>query len=175
MESGPRPMAIPKGHPLARFLRNATESAFDAVGMRDGEVIEYVWEMLLRFVHVDNLFRRSDRTGERLEKVFDFLDEAEELRGGPLREVKLQMGDVCLFFTGFYPESFEHRKLNPSFYVSQGKAAYCHVAEIDGLRPTGNFFRKLTHEFENCVMALHVERMFLNDSFYQYIGRQFSV
>jgi hypothetical protein len=155
------------------MLRRTTESAFEAVGYPDGEVIEYVWRMLLRFVHVDNLFRRSRRTAERLEQVMDFLLEEEGLQGAPLRELKQQMGDMCLFFTGLFPENLERRRLSPKFYVMQGKAAYGQVAEMDAVQPTARFFRKLTHEFDHCVMALHVERQFLYDSVYQYIGRQF--
>lgn len=164
-----------ENHPLGRHLRLATESAFDAVRCRDGEIIEYVWRLLLRFTHVDNLFRQSPQTGERLEQVMDFLLEAEGLRGNSLRELKHQMGDVCLFFMGFYPENLSKKNLNPEFYASQGKAAYCHVADIDGVRPTAKLFRKLTDEFDTCVSALRLEREFLFDSFYQYIGRQFSI
>ncbi len=166
---------IPESHSLGRFLRLSTESAFDAVGFRDSEIIDYVWKMLLRFTHVDDLFRRSRKTGERMEHAVDFLIEAEELGGVSLRELKRHMGDQCLFFTGLYPENLENRKKSPRFYVSQGKAAYYHVAEIDGLRPSAPFFRKLTDRFEECVMALHIEREFLHDAVYQYVGRQFSV
>src|SRR3972149_6904866 len=74
-----------------------------------------------------------------------------------------------------FPETLERRRLSPAFYVMQGKAAYGQVAEMDAVRPTARFFRKLTHEFEQCVGALHVERQFLYDSVYQYIGRQFPV
>ncbi|MDA1000756.1 MAG: hypothetical protein O2807_09635 [bacterium] len=166
---------VTENHPLGRHLRMATESAFDVIRFRDGEIIEYVWRLLLRFAHVDNLFRCSPGTGERLERVLDFLVEAEGRRGASLRELKLQMGDVCLFFTGLYPENLQRKKLNPEFYVSQGKAAYCHVADIDGVRPSARLFRKLTDEFDTCVSALRLEREFLFDSFYQYIGRQFSI
>lgn len=170
-----RKSTVPENHPLSRHLRLATESAFDVIRFKDGEIIEYVWRLLLRFAHVDNLFRRSPQTGERLERVMDFLIEAEGLRGTSLREVKLQMGDVCLFFTGLYPENLQRKKLNPEFYASQGKAAYCHVADIDGIQPSAQLFRKLTDEFDTCVSALRLEREFLFDSFYQYVGRQFSI
>jgi hypothetical protein len=175
MSRASQPAPIPESHSLGRFFRSSTESAFDAVGVRDGEIIEYVWKMLLRFVHVDQLFRKSCKTGGRMEHVMDFLTEAQGMENTSTRELKKQMGDVCLFFTGLYPENLEYRKKNPQFYVSQGKAAYYHVAEIDALRPSARFFRKLTDRFEECVMALHVEREFMHDSVYQYIGRQFGV
>lgn len=165
--------SIPESHSLGRFFRSSTESAFDAIDFHDREIVEYVWKMLLRFVHVDQFFRRSRKTGDRLEHVMDFLTEADGMDNSSIRELKKHMGDTCLFFTGLYPENLEYRKKNPRFYVSQGKAAYFHVAEIDALRPSAQFFRKLTDKFEECVKALRIEREFMHDSVYQYIGRQF--
>jgi hypothetical protein len=166
---------IPESHALGRYLRQSTESAFDAVGYHDSEIIEYVSKMLCQFVHVDNLYRRGRKTGERLEHVIDYLAEAEGMDNVSVRELKRHMGDWCLFFTGMFPENLRHKKKNPEFYVSQGKAAYSHVAEIDALRPSAPFFRKLTDKFDECVTALHIERKFLFDSVYQYINRQFSI
>ena len=167
--------SIPESHPLGRFLRATTESAFDAVGVRDGEIIDYVWKLLLNFIHVDHLFRKSRITGNRMENVVDFFTEAQGMDNASIRDLKKQMGDVCLFFTGLYPENLEYQKKNPQFYVSQGKAAYYHVAEIDVLRPSAQFFKKLADRMDGCVMALHIEREFMYDSVYQYIGRQFCV
>ena len=167
--------SIPDSHSLGRFFRSSTESAFDAIGFRDGEIVEYVWKMLLRFVHVEQLFRRSRKTGDRLEHIVDFLLEAERMDNSSIRELKKHMGDTCLFFAGLYPENLEHRKKNSRFYMSQGKAVYSHVAEIDALRPSAQFFRKLTDKFEECVMALRIEREFMHDSVYQYVGRQFGL
>jgi hypothetical protein len=166
---------IPETNALDRYLRQSTASAFDIVGYHDSEVIEYVSKMLLRFVHVDNLYRRNRETGDRLEHVMDFLIEAEGMGNVSVRELKRHMGDSCLFFTGMFPENLRHKKKNPGFYVSQGKAAYSHVAEIDALRPSASFFRKLTDRFDECVSALHFERQFLFDSVFQYINRQFSI
>jgi hypothetical protein len=166
---------IPEANALDRYFRQSTASAFDIIGYHDSEVIEYVSKMLLRFVHVDNLYRRGRKTGDRLEHVIDFLTEAEGMGNVSMREIKRHMGDSCLFFTGMFPENLRHKKKNPGFYVSQGKAAYSHVAEIDALRPSASFFRKLTDRFDECVSALHFERQFLFDSVYRYINRQFSI
>jgi hypothetical protein len=165
---------IPEAHPQGRPLRKTTDSAFDAIGFKDEEVIEYVWRLLLRFAHIDNLFRRSRKTNNRLAQAMDLLIEAEGMDGSVLWETKQQIGDVCLFFCPL-SGNLSRRELNPRFYVAQGKAAYAYVAEIDALRSTTIFFRKLHHEFESCVMALHLERDFLQDLASQYIGRQFEI
>lgn len=170
-----RLVPVPDAHALGRYLRQSTESAFHAVGYHDNEIIEYVSKLLCRFVHVDNLYRRGRKTGVRLDHVIDYLIEAEEMDVASVRELKRHMGDFCLFFAGMFPDNLRHRKKSPGFYISQGKAAYSHVAEIDALRPSAPFFRKLTDRFDECVTALHIERKFLFDSFYQYINRQFSI
>ncbi|MFQ5894925.1 MAG: hypothetical protein ACE5JJ_03790 [Nitrospinota bacterium] len=167
-------VSIPEGHPLRRYLGRLTCSSFDAVGFRDREVVDYVSRMLVDFVHVDNLFRRSGR-GRRLETVADFLEEFLDPEGMPERELRRQMGDFCLFFTGLYPDTLEARSVSPGFYVSQGKAAYRFVSEYDAWRPTAATFRKLAEQFEWCVQALNLEREFLHDPFYQYLIRQMGI
>lgn len=166
---------IPESHALGRYLHQSTKSAFDVVGCHDSEIIDYVSKMLLRFVHIDNLYRRSRKSGDRIEYMVDFLAEADGMDSASLRELKRDMGDSCLFFAGLFPENLSNKRKSSSYYVSQGKAAYYQVAEIDALRPSAMFYRKLTDKFEECVMALNIERKFLFDSFYQYISRQFSI
>ena len=61
---------IPESHALGRHLRQSTESAFDAVGYHDGEIIDYVSKMLCQFVHVENLYRRGRKTGGALDDMF---------------------------------------------------------------------------------------------------------
>ncbi len=46
------------------------------------------------------------------------------------------------------------------------------MSRIDGDRPSGSFFRKMSDRFEESVVALHIERNYLNDPFYQYLMRQ---
>jgi hypothetical protein len=62
--------------------------------------------------------------------------------------------------------------MSPEDYIAQGKRAYLMVAEMDARQPTGSLFRKLSDQFEYCVMALNREKAVLQDPFYQYLLRQ---
>jgi hypothetical protein len=75
---------------------------------------------------------------------------------------------------GLYPESLTRRRraVSPEYYIAQGKEAYLSVAEMDRAKPTEALFRKLSDQFEYCVTALNLEKVALQDPFYQYLLRQ---
>ena len=73
-------------HPLRRYFSGVTEQTFVTdLGVADPALIDYLSEMLSRFVHVDAIFKLRSGTGRRLEEVADMLMEAEAvpLEGAP--------------------------------------------------------------------------------------------
>ncbi len=169
-----RKQQVPQGHPLRRLLRGLTEMSFEEVGLRDRQMISYVSDVLTDFVHVDNLYILRNERGERVESLVDMLIHGEADAGLGEREAHRHIGDYCMFVVGLFPESLKRirRTVGPDYYVEQGKRAYLIVSRIDGDRPSGSFFRKMSDRFEESVVALHIERNYLNDPFYQYLMRQ---
>jgi hypothetical protein len=110
-----------------------------------------------------------------LEYLFDLQLESQRGDAAHARETQKHLGDYALFIVGMFPESLRRRRraVSPSYYVAQGKQAYTTVSEMDAPQPSAAVFRKLAAHFEACVQALNVERTFLQDSFYQYLMRQF--
>ena len=92
------------------------------------------------------------------------------------RECYKHIGDVTLFNLGLYPESLTHGRhsVSPDFYAAQGRRSYHIAAAIDTSRATV-VFRKLSDQFEKCVVGLHWVRLYINDPFYQYVFREFGV
>jgi hypothetical protein len=135
----------------------------------------YVTGLLVDFTHVDNLYRVRDAKGRRLEYLFDLQLESQRGNAAHARDTQKHLGDYALFIVGMFPESLRRRRraVSPGYYVAQGKQAYTTVSEMDAPRPSAVVFRKLATHFEICVQALNVEREFLQDSFYQYVMRQF--
>lgn len=168
------PEAVPERHPLRRLFHMFTEASFEQVGMPDPDLMTYVTGLLLDFTHIDNLYRVRDAQGRRLEYLFDMQLESQRGDRAHARETQKHLGDYALFIVGLFPESLQRRRraVNPEYYVSQGKQAYTTVSEIDSPRPSAALFRKLSVHFETCVGALHVEKEFLRDAFYQYLMRQ---
>ena len=178
MQTQPQgPVPIPEGHPLRHLFRTLTEASFEQVGMPDPELMTYVTGLLVDFTHTDNLYRVRDAQGRRLEYLFDFQLESQRGDKAHARETQKHLGDYALFIVGLFPESLQRRRrtVRPEYYVSQGKQAYATVSEMDSPRPSAALFRKLAAHFETCVGALHVEKEFLWDAFYQYLTRQMPI
>jgi len=166
---------VPGDHPIRTLFRAFTEMSFEQIDLRDRDLTRYVADLLVEFIHVDNLFRLRDQQGRRLEHLLDMLLDLREQAPADEREARKHIGDFTLFIVGLYPESLTRRRraLSPEFYIAQGKEAYLSVAEMDRAKPTETLFRKLSAQFEYCVTALNLEKAVLQDPFYQYLLRQF--
>ena len=169
-----RPRQVPADHPIRKMFRSLTEMSFEQVDLRDRDLMRYVADLLVEFVHIDNLYRLRDEQGRRLEHLVDMLIEIREQGPTDERETRKHIGDYTLFVVGLYPESLTRRRraVSPEYYIAQGKEAYLVVAEMDRAKPTETLFRKLSEHFEYCVTALNLEKTVLQDPFYQYLLRQ---
>ena len=165
---------VPADHPIRQMFRTLTEMSFEYIDLRDRELIRYVADLLVEFIHVDNLFRLRDQQGRRLEHLVDMLIDLRDQAPVNEREARKHIGDYTLFIVGLYPESLTRRRraVSPEYYIAQGKEAYLIVAEMDRTKPTETLFRKLSDQFEYCVTALNREKTVLQDPFYQYLLRQ---
>ncbi len=165
---------IPGDHPIRRMFRSLTAMSFEQIDLRDRDLMRYVADLLVEFVHIDNLYRVRDEQGRRLAHLADMLVELHEQGPADERETRKHIGDYTMFVVGLYPESLTHRRraVSPEYYIAQGKQAYLVVAEMDRSKPTESLFRKLSAQFEYCVTALNIEKTVLQDPFYQYLLRQ---
>jgi hypothetical protein len=156
------------------MFRSLTEMSFEQIDLRDRDLMRYVADLLVEFVHVDNLYRLRDEQGRRLESLVDMLIDMRQQGAADERETRKHIGDYTLFIVGLYPESLTRRRraVSPEYYIAQGKESYLIVAEMDRSKPTAPLFRKLAAQFEYCVTALNIERTVLQDPFYQYLLRQ---
>lgn len=119
-------------HPIRRHFAGLTEQTFVAsLGVGDPQLCDYLSEMLVRFLHIDAIYRLRDAKGKRLEEVVDMMFEAEALppEGRTCREVHRHIGDFTLFWTGVYPEALSRLRsmmTKDQFvdYCEQGKRSY---------------------------------------------------
>jgi hypothetical protein len=156
------------------MFRALTEMSFEQIELRDRDLMRYVADLLVEFIHVDNLFRLRDQQGRRLDHLVDMLLDLRDQVPADTRAARKHIGDYTLFIVGLYPESLTRRRraLSPEYYIAQGKEAYLVVADMDRAKPTERLFRKLSDQFEYCVTALNLEKVVLQDPFYQYLWRQ---
>lgn len=152
---------------LQRFFTGITEYVFQTqLGVVDPPLVDYVSDMLLRFVRVDTIFRVRDVTGRPMTQVVDMLVEAEARVGTARRDVHRHIGDFTLFWAGLFPEAL--RKLrSPSRkdhfvdYCQQGKRAYliASTIETDDEEDISNeILERLSQCFEMCAYGLREVR-----------------
>lgn len=151
-------------HPLRRYFTGVTEQTFMTdLGVADPALIDYLSELLSRFVHVDAIFKLRSGTGRRLEEVAEMLMEAEALppEGRTSREIHRHIGDFTLFWTGVYPEVLKRLRsplTKDHFidYCEQGKRAYyiASTFEEEPYKEESPVLRRLSERFELCAFGL---------------------
>jgi hypothetical protein len=155
---------VPARHPLRQLFAALTEHAFiESLGLADPKLIDYLTELLIRFVHVDAIWRLRSIQGKRLEEVAEMLVEAESERRsvGSTREIHRHIGDFTLFWAGAYPEVLRElcaplRKDHLVDYQQQGKRSYWIASQYDDepYREEAPVLRRLSERFELCAFGL---------------------
>jgi hypothetical protein len=142
---------------LRRFFSGLTEYAFHTrLGVADPPMVDYVAELLVRFVRYDELYPVRSPRGERLVQVSDMLVEAEHRAGSARQQVHRHIGDFTLFWTGVYPEVADgfRRSGKDAFlnYQEQGKRAYW-IASTIPTEPEAtpvDVLKRLSEQFDLC-------------------------
>jgi hypothetical protein len=153
---------------LRKFFAGLSEQTFQTqLGVADPPLIDYISDLLVRFVRSDTVYRIRNLTGQPLAQVVAMIAEAENRVGEAQREVHRHIGDFTLFWAGVYPEAL--RKMQSTSkqdhlvdYCTQGKRAYwiastlCHEDEDYGTE--GAVLSRLSREFEMCAYGLREVR-----------------
>ncbi len=154
---------------LRRFFSGITECTFQSrLGVADPELLDYISDLLVRFVRLDAVCKIRDLTGRPLTEIAEMICEAEQRVGDARREVHRHIGDYALFWSGVYPESVRRktkplRKDSMFDYCQQGKRAYLIASTIETDEanernaPT-QVLQRLSNEFELCVYGLREVR-----------------
>jgi hypothetical protein len=158
----------PTDHPLRKLFAGLAEQTFlSTLGMADPSLIDYLSELLSRFMHMDAVFRLRNTAGRGLEEVADMMLEAESLppEGRTRREVHRHIGDFTLFWTGVYPEALKRlrsvlHKDHFIDYCEQGKRSYyiASTFEDEPYRDESMVLRRLSTQFELCAYGLNQVR-----------------
>lgn len=154
-------------HTFAASLHDTLDSR---MGVSDAEpLVDYLSEMLVRFMHVDGLYAIRDIYGHHVTSVAEMMEEGDvRLRANSFereRDVHRHLGDFLLFWSGVFPEFLRQLKaptgkdalLDP---IRQGQMSYYVVSTFDYGRyadeaPT---FRRLSDEFDLCRESLSALR-----------------
>jgi hypothetical protein len=136
-------------HPLRRLFRIALDFGFSLNPTNRAEVVDYIEEEILsEFLHVDNLYKIKDVSGNRVEDIAEMLAEGDVLLNATSFSREFQVhkhiGDYTLFMLGMFPESLSHKRGKEfilgrlvvpeaslsEYYVLQGKRSYQIASEF---------------------------------------------
>ncbi|MEZ6056127.1 MAG: hypothetical protein R3C01_05415 [Planctomycetaceae bacterium] len=152
------------GEELKRTFQGLAEQTFQVdLGIADPGLIDYLSDLLVRFIRVDAIFKVRNLEGERLEEVVAMLSEAQQRTGTPQREIYRHIGDFTLFWTGVYPEQLRELK-HPSRrdflidYQQQGKRSYSIASSLEIEESNSLLLHRLSREFETCSFGLRKVR-----------------
>ena len=150
------------GESLRRMFAAVTENTFQVeLGVVDPCLIDYLADLLVRFVKIDAIFRIRDTRGRRLEEVAEMMLEAEQRQAKSRREIYRHIGDFTLVWAGVYPEALHRlqsadRKDHLIDYCEQGKRSY-YIASTFADEPyaaEAPVLRRLSYDFELCSFGL---------------------
>ena len=148
---------------LRRLFAALAEQTFQVqLGVADPRLVDYLVELLVRFVKMDAIFRIRDARGRRLQEVAEMLLEAQQRQAKPQREIYRHIGDFTLFWSGVYPEALSRLRSSDCKdhlidYCQQGKESY-YIASTFDEDPYGDeapVLRRLSQEFELCTFGLN--------------------
>lgn len=149
---------------LRRYFAGLTEQTFLAsLGVADPALVDYLAELLCRFIHMDQVYRFRGADGRPLEEVADMLLAAEGLpqEGRTRREIHRHVGDFTLFWAGLYPDLLKRMRARARHdffvdYCAQGKRSYRIAGSFDDepYRDEALVLRRLSEEFELCAFGL---------------------
>ncbi|HVT26464.1 MAG TPA: hypothetical protein VHE81_00455 [Lacipirellulaceae bacterium] len=146
---------------IRRFFSGLTEFAFQSrLGIADPPLVDYIAELLVRFVRSDELYAVRSVRGQRLVAVADMLAEAQHREGPARQQVHRHIGDFTLFWTGVYPEVVDRLRRGSKDalidYQQQGKRAYwiASTIPVEKEAPAPDVLKRLSEQFDLCVYGL---------------------
>ena len=152
---------------LRRYFSGIAEHTFlIQLGVADPPLVDYLSDMLVRFIRCEAIFRVRDLAGKRLHEIAEMMVEAQARVGDAKREVHRHVGDFTLFWTGVYPEAMKALQESASKdqlldYRAEGKKAYWIASTIESSKveaASSEVLERLTQQFELCAYGLREVR-----------------
>lgn len=152
---------------LQRFFAGLAEHIFQVeLGVADPPLIDYLSQLLIRFIRADQLQRLSSPAAPPGRDLHRLLAEADRRRGTARRVLYRHIGDVALFWAGLFPEHLRYPRVTAGLdrfgeYCAAGRRAYLIASQIAPGRPDaapGSVLARLGTEFEMCAYGLREVR-----------------
>jgi len=152
---------------VQRYFAGIAEHIFAGqLGVVDPPLIDYISDLLVRFVRSDAVHRIRGTSGRPLMSVTEMEAEATRRLGDARRELHRHIGDFTLFWAGIYPEALRRGAPHVAdgqfeSYCSHGKRSYLIASTIEASQTDaipGVVLHRLSDRFELCVYGLREVR-----------------
>lgn len=164
-------------HSLHQFFEDLVSRHFtEDVRLEEPSITQYVSDLLSSFARIKNLYQIRNAYGKQLDDVGEMLVESNPMLEATSfdreRAVRKHVGDYTLFMTGLFPESVaksnqaKRRRLDAYLdFVQAGKESYAIVSSFDQFEYRGEatLFRRLSENFELCVVGLNLVKQDLEE------------
>ena len=148
-----------------RFFAGLAEQTFQTqLGVADARLIDYLSDLLIRFLKYDALFRIRTLKGRPVTEVGAMVAEADARIGSARFQTFRHIGDFTLFWAGLYPEALRAQRDEEAdryaAYCAQGKWAYgiARKLDFDDDEASNEVLERLSDEFEMCAYGLREVR-----------------
>lgn len=159
---------------MQRYFAGLAESTFQSeLGVVDPQLVDYLSNLLIRFVRNDIAYGVRSVTGRPLMSVSEMVVEASARLGDAKRKLHQYIGDFTLFWAGVYPEAL--RRPDPDCPIADQFESYClhgrrsyHIAativpgEEDA--PESDVLERLSSQFDLCCYGLREIRRHWEES-----------
>jgi len=151
---------------IHRYFAGLAENTFQTqLGIADPLLIDYVSDLLLRFIRSDSIHKFRGITGRPLMSVSEMAVEATARLGTAKRDLHRHIGDFTLFWAGVFPEALRQRANDNEHpfesYCSFGKQSYLIASTIVSDKedePPASVLECLSESFELCAYGLREVR-----------------
>ena len=129
------------------------------LGIADVEIIDYMTDMLVRFVRIDAIFSVKNVAGKTLYEIADMIVSAEHTNRDNRHAIHKHIGDFTLFWVGMYPDKLKKMKPTSKDYLldysTNGSKSY-HIASTRDNSPKSQILYRIGENFELCSTGLQI-------------------
>ena len=141
--------------PQAYFHELVTDALSNLRLSTQPETEFYLVNLLNQFMTTDNLFPRDAEGHPRNEALALLVKDALEQNVREHQKLLFrQVGDVSLYISGYFQESFSKKLVDVDYYIEMGGVAYGQVAERAPEDPTRAMYQELSERFPEFVEVL---------------------
>ncbi len=150
---------------IEKYFAGIAENTFHTqLGVVNPPLVNYVTNLLIRFVRLDNFYRVRSISGKPIMDVDELVGEATMRLGDAKREILQYIGDFTLFWLGVFPESFQkngERTAKYNNFCEHGSRSYVIASQIettDEEAPDSEVLETLSESFELCAYGIQEVR-----------------